>query len=256
MITDRPAGAFIQVRGIVQGVGFRPFIYALALRHHLTGWVRNTSSGVEIQASGSEIDLHAFLAAIEREKPPLAQIDALEVTLSEPGKEHDFQIRSSQAVEGQFMPSFAGYEHLRGLPARTFRPGRPPLPLPFHQLHQLRPALHDCHRYPLRPPQNYDGWLSAVPGLPREYENPLDRRFHAQPVACPTCGPQLWFDGRRKNPGARRGCSADGAQLAEGGKIWRSKGWAATTWPATPSNPAGGGNAAETQETQRQSRSP
>ena len=94
----------------------------------------------------------------------------------------------------------------------------------------------------------------AVPRLPGEYENPLDRRFHAQPVACPVCGPQVWFESRGRCASAER---EDAIQLrarmaAKRARSWRSRGWAGSTWPATPPMPAAVSRAAPAQATQRQ----
>ena len=86
--------------------------------------------------------------------------------------------------------------HLRRLPPRAARPRRPPLPLPVRQLHQLRPPVHDHDPAALRPAQHHDGRLRrCAPACAAEYHDPADRRFHAQPVACPACGPRLWFEG-------------------------------------------------------------
>ena len=81
-----------------------------------------------------------------------------------------------------------------GVPARAVRPRRPPPPLPVHQLHRLRPALHDRARRPVRPAADHDGRLHDVRALPAEYDDPADRRFHAQPNACPDLRPRLRVD--------------------------------------------------------------
>ncbi|MHB1121050.1 MAG: acylphosphatase, partial [Bellilinea sp.] len=77
-MTAALSGLRVRVRGIVQGVGFRPFVYGLAVRNQLTGWVRNTSNGVEIEVNGSETQLGAFLEGLQNQPPPLARIDTLE----------------------------------------------------------------------------------------------------------------------------------------------------------------------------------
>ena len=75
-------GLKVRVRGIVQGVGFRPFVYGLAVRNQLTGWVRNTSSGVEIEVNGPQDGLQAFLEQLQQQPPPLARIDSFEAEIS------------------------------------------------------------------------------------------------------------------------------------------------------------------------------
>ena len=105
MIYDDPAGLKIWVRGIVQGVGFRPFIYSLATRHNLTGWVRNTSGGVEIEINGPAQALQSFLTAIRSEKPPLARIDQLDSSpCCKSNSFTGFEIIASQTEPGQFIP--------------------------------------------------------------------------------------------------------------------------------------------------------
>ena len=103
-------------------------------------------------------------------------------------------------------PRLPGHRDLRGLPARAARPGRPPLPLPVHQLHELRAAVHDRHRRPVRPCRDDHGAVPDVRGLRAGVRDPADRRFHAQPVCCPACGPRLRFaaDRRRRRRGRPR----------------------------------------------------
>src|SRR5512136_856306 len=93
-------GKHIHITGIVQGVGFRPFVYGLAARYALQGWVRNSSGGVDIGVDGTQAALDAFLHALKTETPPLARIDRLEVTLGAPGGFAGFEILHSEAIAG------------------------------------------------------------------------------------------------------------------------------------------------------------
>ena len=97
-------GAQIHITGVVQGVGFRPFVYALALRHNLTGWVRNTSAGVDIQVDGASCSLDKFIENLRLEAPPLARIDELEYENCQPGGFSKFEIIPSETLEGAFQP--------------------------------------------------------------------------------------------------------------------------------------------------------
>ena len=119
--------------------------------------------------------------------------------------------RSGRASRGD-DPGRAGdarHRDLRGLPAGAVRPRRPPLPLPVHQLHELRTAVHDRPRGPVRPAVDDDGRVSrCARDCRREYEDPTDRRFHAQPNACPECGPSV----RAARSAAGAGRSADRAR--------------------------------------------
>ena len=123
-------------------------------------------------------------------------------------------------------------------------PGRPPLPLSVHQLHELRPALHDRARCSLRPAADDDGRLRDVRRCRREYEDPLDRRFHAQPNACPACGPQVRCSTATapRSAGApiRRPPSRAGYRRARSSP---SRASAATTSPAAPRRGGGRGAA-------------
>jgi acylphosphatase len=96
--------ASLHITGIVQGVGFRPFVYGLAARFALQGWVRNTSAGVDIEVDGTRETLEAFILALKSELPPLARIDTFSVSFELPGRFTTFEIIPSAAVEGAFQP--------------------------------------------------------------------------------------------------------------------------------------------------------
>ena len=133
---------FIAVTGVVQGVGFRPFVYGLARRLGVLGWVRNTSAGVEIHAEATPDVLDAFARAVEDEAPPRAFVATL-TRAAAPLEEHDsFVITESAPDPDAYQLVSPDIATVRRLPPRAARPGRSALPLPVHQLHQLRPALH------------------------------------------------------------------------------------------------------------------
>ena len=97
-------GTRVHVRGIVQGVGFRPFVYAAAGRCQLTGWVRNTTSGVEIHINGTQADVQAFLSELVQNAPPLARIDQITHQACQPDDASEFVIIDSDSREGEFIP--------------------------------------------------------------------------------------------------------------------------------------------------------
>ena len=171
----------IEISGIVQGVGFRPFIYRLATENNLTGFITNTEAGVSIEVEGSAEAIEAFLARLPKEAPPLARITKIVVAdrPSEPRRRfpHPAEPRRGRA----HGLDLARRGHLRRLPGGVAQSRRPPIPLPFHQLHQLRPALHHRAGYPLRPRQDLDGGLSHVPGMPARIRRPAQ-----SPLPCPT----------------------------------------------------------------------
>ena len=101
---NKSQGARLHINGIVQGVGFRPFVYGLADRLDLTGWVRNTSAGVDIQVDGTESALKEFARALEQDAPPLALIASLEVDICPPNGFASFEIVHSEPIAGAFQP--------------------------------------------------------------------------------------------------------------------------------------------------------
>ena len=158
-------GARVHITGVVQGVGFRPFVYALALRNDLKGWVRNTSAGVDIQVDGTPSRLENFIAQLRLEAPPLARIETLEYEYCSPDGFSTFEIVPSKPVPGEFQPISPDVGICSDCLAEIYDPIRQALSLPIHQLHQLRPPLHHHRRYPLRPSSHHNGELHHVPGL-------------------------------------------------------------------------------------------
>ena len=134
----------VKIKGIVQGVGFRPFIHRLVRRHNLCGTIRNTSSGVTMELEGEQGEISAFLQELPHEAPPLAVIEEI-LSRELPVKGFEtFTIIGSerQAAGGAKHPHLTGYLDLRRLPAGTPGSCRPAISLPVYQLHQLRTALH------------------------------------------------------------------------------------------------------------------
>lgn len=131
----------LRVSGRVQGVGFRPFIYRLATELNLTGWVRNSPSGVEVELEGSEDGLQEFTDRLPREKPILSNIDEMELTRHKLVGYSEFIVResiNSGNIEAVILPDIATCEECR---QDIFDPT---LPLSVYELHQLRTALLYC----------------------------------------------------------------------------------------------------------------
>ncbi|HKD86701.1 MAG TPA: carbamoyltransferase HypF [Terriglobales bacterium] len=183
----------IRVRGIVQGVGFRPFIYRLACEHGLAGWVLNGEDGVAIHAEGAEQALQAFLAAIRLEAPPAAVIADIEVRPAHPSGLTGFTIRESER---------------RDKPTVRISPD---LPVCERCLKELADVADPRYQYPYINCTNCGPRYTVIESLPydrpnttmkswpmdrycdAQYHNPSDRRFHAQPIACPRCGPHYFL---------------------------------------------------------------
>lgn len=181
----------IQVVGIVQGVGFRPFVYNLALQHGLCGQVRNTSAGVDIAIEGAAEALQAFTHALRTQAPPLARIEAVTIAPTTPQGFAHFEICASVAQPGAFQPIPPDVALCADCERELFDPADHRYLYPFIN------CTHCGPRYTLIRDLPYDRPATTMAAFPlcatcaREYRDPLNRRFHAQPVACPVCGPQL-----------------------------------------------------------------
>jgi len=182
----------IAVTGIVQGVGFRPFIYQLAKQNELVGYVSNTSGGAIIEAEGEESKLKHFLDAIEREAPPLALITGVTSEPVPPVASADFAIRESASDAERtalISPDVCTCDDcLRELSDPDDRRYR----YPFINCTNCGP------RYTITTDIPYDRVNTTMRAFEmcddcrREYEDPMNRRFHAQPNACRECGPSVF----------------------------------------------------------------
>ncbi|MFH9722254.1 carbamoyltransferase HypF [Streptomyces sp. NPDC017254] len=189
----------LRVTGVVQGVGYRPFVYKLAHELGLSGWVRNDPEGVLVEASGPDADLARFAAALTDRAPELARVDGVMVTRGLP---------AGSVPEGPFAIVHSEQAGARSalIPADTHVCG--------DCQGELRDPLDRRHRYPFINCTNCGPRYSIIQALPydrpmttmasftmceacaAEYEDPMDRRYHAQPNACPDCGPRLLLTDR------------------------------------------------------------
>lgn len=192
-MSDR-RGSRIHVKGIVQGVGFRPFVYGLAKRHGLSGWVRNTSAGVDIEVEGPPAALVAFTEALERDAPPLARIDGLEVAERTANGFTTFEIVDSQPVDGAFQPISPDVAVCDDCLRELFDPADRRYRYPFINCTNCGPRFTIIQDVPYDRPQTTMSPFPMCAACAAEYHDPLDRRFHAQPVACPHCGPHVWLE--------------------------------------------------------------
>ena len=183
-----PAARFFRIRGIVQGVGFRPFVYRLAQTHGIKGWVRNGGKGVEIHAEGPLEALDAFAGGFN-EPPPASRIASFEVETVPPESCDRFEIRESAS---ESRPTVRISPDLPVCPAcleELFDPADRRYGYPYINCTDCGPRFTIVLGLPYdRPMTTMRDW-PLCPDCAREYHDPLDRRFHAQPVACPVCGP-------------------------------------------------------------------
>jgi hydrogenase maturation protein HypF len=203
----------LRVRGVVQGVGFRPFVYRLARAHQLAGWVRNGEQGVEILVEGPAAAIDAFAGDLQSGAPPAASVITVEAEAGEPAGLSGFIIRESMrsgAPSTRVSPDLALCgDCLREL----FDPADPRYRYPYINCTNCGP------RYSILLALPYDRANTTMRGWPlaglcaAQYHDPADRRFHAQPLACPDCGP-----GYRLLHGERH-IAESGAAIAEAARL-------------------------------------
>jgi hydrogenase maturation protein HypF len=223
----------ITIRGIVQGVGFRPFVFTLAERFDLHGWVLNNSSGVEIKAEGAADNVSAFVAALRDEAPPLAHIESLEAQPGPPEGYEGFEIRHSERQEGRYALISPDVATCRDCLRELLDPANRRYRYPFINCTNCGPRFTIIADIPYDRPSTTMRVFQMCPDCQREYDDPRDRRFHAQPNACPVCGPQVELvssdDGRRTTNASRNtqyaaDALARAADLLRSGKILAIKG--------------------------------
>ena len=183
------------MRGVVQGVGFRPFVYRLATEEGLTGFIGNDTGGVIIEVEGPIEKVKAFRRRLEAEAPPLSRIDSVKFRNIPPKQEKDFRIVMSEAG-GQVntgIPADAATcaDCLRELLDPRDRRYR----YPFINCINCGPRFTITRSIPYDRPQTSMAQFTMCAECQAEYDDPANRRFHAQPNACPVCGPHVWLVG-------------------------------------------------------------
>ncbi|MEO1144606.1 MAG: carbamoyltransferase HypF [Cyanobacteria bacterium J06638_22] len=193
--TGMETAAEIRVKGTVQGVGFRPMVYQLALTHHLRGSVYNDAAGVVIRVAGTAQQIDQFVAQLRPSAPPLAKIESIqrqdvaiatipqtefEITPSRPG-----QVRTNIAPDAATCPQCL---------SDTLDPFGRLYRYPFTNCTHCGPRLSIVRAIPYDRGNTSMATFPMCPDCQKEYDNPLNRRFHAQPVACYHCGPKAWLE--------------------------------------------------------------
>ena len=182
-----------EIAGIVQGVGFRPYLYRLAQRHALCGWVRNTPSGVELELEGPTEALSSFQDELSRSTPPLAIVEQIRAVPLDGLVGYDrFTIRSSAEGDGgtlvspDIAPCAACLRELADPADRRYR-------YPFINCTDCGPRFTIIRDLPYDRKTTSMAQFSMCPTCNAEYEDSHSRRYHAQPDCCPSCGPQVWL---------------------------------------------------------------
>ncbi len=181
--------ARILLKGIVQGVGFRPFVYNLATSLSLKGFVLNTEKGVEVEVEGEDKDVDAFISYLDT-PPPLARIESKEVVFLEPKGYQLFEIKFSRKTGQAFTFVSPDIATCRDCLKEVFDPSDRRYLYPFTNCTNCGPRFTIIKGIPYDRRNTTMGVFEMCPECRREYEDPRDRRFHAQPNACPLCGPR------------------------------------------------------------------
>ncbi len=181
----------VTVRGTVQGVGFRPFVFRLAGRHALAGWVRNSTGPVEIEVEGDPAGLRRFLEQLTAEAPPLARIEDLRVAAMAVRGERGFRILESRRRTEDFQSIAPDAATCEDCLRELFDPRDRRYRYPFVNCTNCGPRFTIIEDLPYDRRATTMRGFSMCDACRREYQDPLDRRFHAQPNACWDCGPRL-----------------------------------------------------------------
>jgi hydrogenase maturation protein HypF len=213
----------LKITGVVQGVGFRPFVYRLARLHRLSGWVCNTSAGVEILVEGPAEALEQFAQQLSSQAPDLARVESVEALEIEPEGHSSFTILESrpQAFTEALIPADvatcdACFTEIQDPSDRRYH-------YPFTNCTDCGPRFTIIRQVPYDRGHTTMTVFQMCAACRSEYVNPENRRFHAEPIACPHCGPQVWLEGPGRERLTRDALAA-AANLLHEGKIVAVKG--------------------------------
>ncbi len=218
------AARLIRVRGVVQGVGFRPFVYRLALANGLGGWVLNQETGVEIHVEGCDAGLQAFVNSLTAESPPAAVISALEILEGAPTGVTEFTIRDSRRAGPPSVRISPDLPVCDACLAELFDPFNARYLYPYINCTNCGPRFTVMESLPYDRPRTTMRHWPLDSFCAKQYEDPLDRRFHAQPVACPNCGPHYVLESLDGITQGDRASVKAAAELLNAGRIVAIKG--------------------------------
>jgi len=213
------------VRGAVQGVGFRPFVYRLARELELKGWVANSAQGVFIEVEGGDDLLRLFLVRLRDEKPSRAVIQGLESSFLDPIGYTDFEIRESTEAGGKSALILPDLATCADCLREIFDPANRRFAYPFTNCTNCGPRFSIIEALPYDRANTSMKRFVMCADCEREYRDPRDRRFHAQPNACPRCGPQLQLWNEEGTAISERELALEQlAEIIRSGKILALKG--------------------------------
>lgn len=213
----------LTISGRVQGVGFRPHVWRLAASLGLTGNIRNTSRGVEIEVQGIPKALAEFEARLSRDAPTLARITALESKPIPLRVETRFEILQSQTAPSQHILVSPDIGICQECLEDIRDPGNPRFGYPFTNCTNCGPRYSITRNLPYDRESTSMACFELCPMCAGEYQNPANRRFHAQPIACPDCGPSIWYVDKNTEDSSKTAANMADA-LAKAGRLILSGG--------------------------------
>ncbi|WP_292663199.1 carbamoyltransferase HypF [Nitratifractor sp.] len=193
MSPEKSQAYSISIGGLVQGVGFRPFVYRLAEEEGIRGWVRNDAEGVTLHIEGEQKALRRFQKRLRSEKPPLARIDSLLVKACQAQGLQSFHIVHSESREEKRVAVLPDMSLCDACLAEMHDPSNRRHHYPFITCTDCGPRYSILRTVPYDRPNTSMAAFEMCPACRREYEDPADRRYHAQPIGCWECGPRLSF---------------------------------------------------------------
>ena len=215
----------VHVTGVVQGVGFRPFVHRLAVRHGLAGWVRNESGEVQIQVEGPDDSLAAFVRGLRGEAPPLAQVEEVESVPCDPGGRGGFRIQGSVSRPGRRAPVPPDSAICSACERELFDPAGRRYRYPFITCTDCGPRFTVIEALPYDRERTSMRAFQQCAECRREYLDPADRRYHSQTNGCGACGPRVWYEASGDAaPVAGEAGLAQAAALLRGGGILALRG--------------------------------
>jgi hydrogenase maturation protein HypF len=185
----------VRIEGVVQGVGFRPFIHRLALRHGLRGWVRNEAGSVRMVVEGPADATDAFLGDVEGEAPPLARLDRIDVVPTAWSGLADFSVADSVVAAGGRLPVSPDVALCAACAAELRDPSNRRHGYPFITCTDCGPRFTVIESMPYDRVRTTMRAFGQCKACLREYRDPTDRRYHSETNSCPECGPQVWLEG-------------------------------------------------------------
>ncbi|MBL8865415.1 MAG: carbamoyltransferase HypF [Planctomycetia bacterium] len=214
----------LTVWGIVQGVGFRPFVYQLAVRHGLTGYVGNDSAGVIVEVQGEAEQVERFVQDLSAHSPPLARVHRVESIERPAIPETVFTIRPSQTTTDRSSSIPADIATCADCLRELFDPTDRRYRYPFINCCHCGPRFTIIRSLPYDRPATTLAGFALCADCEREYHDPANRRFHAQPIACPACGPKVWLESDDATRIERDDAIRTAVRVLDGGGILAVKG--------------------------------